>query len=174
MEKYVSIGFTKKCHGFKGDLKVQVDEIYLEDFLKSSVVFLLIKGKHVPYFIEKSRFGNELLLKLEEVDSKEAAHPLTSKELFLQAKQILAKEEREVEIESNLEFEKYIGYTILDTELGAIEKIKEIIEYPQQEMATLIYHEKEILIPLHQQLIEKIDDSQQYIYMNLPKGILDL
>ncbi len=176
MKKYISIGFTKKCHGVKGDLKVQVEDQYFEDFAKANAIFIEVKGKHVPYFIEKIRSGNDLLLKLEEIDSKESAHQLTSKEIFLQPHQILRVEERELEIpeEEKLEFEKYIGYSIIDKELGNIGEIKEVIEFPQQEMAVIFQDEKEIFIPLHQDLLEKIEEKKQYIHMNLPEGLLDL
>ena len=33
MEKYISIGFTKKEHRLKGELKVLVEDEYLEDLL---------------------------------------------------------------------------------------------------------------------------------------------
>ena len=110
MEKYTSIGFTKKCHGVKGELKVIVEEKYLEDFINTTAIFLMIKGKPVPFFVEKIRSGNDLILKLEDIDSKETAHPLNSKEIFLPSNQILKQEERTIAIEPSLEFEKYIGY----------------------------------------------------------------
>jgi 16S rRNA processing protein RimM len=174
MDEYIEIGYTKKCHGVKGELKIQVEDNYLEDFLKAKVVFIEIKGRHVPHFIENVRSGNDLLLKLEEVDSKNVAHELTSKTMFLQPKQVLKKEEREFEVESNLEFEKYVDYTIWDMEQGEIGKIKEVVEFPQQEMAIIFQNEKEILIPLNESLIEKIEDKKQCIYMNLPEGLLEL
>lgn len=174
MEKYTSIGFTKKCHGLKGDLKVMIEDEYLEDFLKSPVIFLSIKGRHLPYFVEKARLGNELLLKLEDVDSKEVAHSLTSKEIFLQSTNILKEEEREFEVVSNLVFGYLVDFTLVDADLGELGKVEEIVEFPQQEMAVITYQEKEVFIPLHENLIEKIDEQKQYIYMNLPEGILDI
>jgi len=177
MKEYISIGFTKKCHGVKGDLKIQIEDQYFEDFAKANVVFLEIKGRHVPYFIENIKNANDLLLKLEEIDSKESANELTSKELFLQPKQIIKEEDRELELveeEEKLAFEKYIGFSIIDEEIGTIGKIEEIVEFPQQEMAIILQDEKEILIPLHQDLIQKIEDKKQCIYMTLPEGILDL
>lgn len=178
MSKYILIGFTKKCYGVKGDLKIQIEDQHLEDFAKANAIFLEIKGKHVPFFIEEIKSGNELLLKLEDVDSKESANALTSKEIFLQSHQILKDEEREFEPEEDdtlaLEFEKYIGFNIIDNDLGEIGKIEEVIEFPQQEMAVILQDEKEILVPLHKDLIEKVEDKKQCIYMNLPEGLLDL
>lgn len=176
MEKYISIGFTKKEHRLKGELKVLVEDEYLEDLLKTPVIFLSIKGRHLPYFVEETKLENEVIIKLEDVDSKEAAHLLSSKEIFLQPANILKKEEKEFEFEnqSNLLFGYLANFTLVDSELGELGKIIEIIEFPQQEMAVISRHEKEVFIPLHENLIEKIDKEKQYIYMNLPEGILDM
>lgn len=174
MEEYTSIGFTKKGHRLKGELKVMVEDEYLEDFLKTPVIFLSINGRYLPYFVEKAGLENELILKLEDVDSKEAARPLSSKEMFLQSANITKKEEKESELESDLIFGHLVNFTLIDTEVGELGKIEDVVEFPQQEMAVISYHEKEVFIPLHERLIEKIDEKKQYIYMNLPEGILDM
>ena len=174
MEKYTSIGFTKKCHRLKGELKVLVEGEYLEDFMKTPVIFLSIKGRHLPFFVEKARLENELILKLEDVDSKEAAHLLSSKEIFLQSANVLKKEERKVEVVSDLFFGHLVDFTLVDTEVGELGKIEEVIEFPQQEMAVISHNDNEVFIPLHESLIEKIDEEKQFIYMNLPEGILDI
>ena len=176
MEKYISIGFTKKEHRLKGELKVLVEDEYLEDLLKTPVIFLSIKGRHLPYFVEEAKLDNELIIKLEDIDSKEAAHLLSSKEIFLQPANLLKEEERELEFEdqSNLLFGYLAGFTIVDLELGELGRIIEVIEFPQQEMAVISHNKNEIFIPINGNLIEKIDKEKQYIYMNLPEGILDI
>lgn len=176
MEKYTSIGFTKKEHRLKGELKVLVEDEYLEDLLKTPVIFLSIKGRHLPYFVEEARLEKEFIIKLEDVDSKEEAHLLSSKEIFLQPANILKEEEKELELEvqSNLIFGHIVDFTLVDSELGELGKIIDVIEFPQQEMAVISHNEKEFFIPIHESLIEKIDEKKQYIYMNLPEGILDV
>ena len=52
--------------------------------------------------------------------------------------------------------------------------IEDIEEYPQQEMAVLKYKEKTILIPLIESFIEREDEANKRIYINLPEGLLDL
>ncbi len=176
MEKYTSIGFTKKEHKLKGELKVLVEDEYLEDLLKTPVIFLSIKGRHLPYFVEEARLEKEFIIKLEDVDSKEAAHLLSSKEIFLQPANILKEDEKELvlEVQSNLLFGHIKDFTLVDSELGELGKILDVIEFPQQEMAVISHNEKEFFIPIHESLIEKIDEEKQYIYMNLPAGILDV
>lgn len=174
MEKYVSIGFTKKTYGTKGELKMKIEEKYVEDFFKASVVFLLISGKKVPFFIENVRFGNALLAKFEDLDSLQDAQSITSKEVFLREKDIVKEEDRQLEVIETLEYKKYESYMICDERVGELGEILEVLEYPQQEMALINYNEKEILIPLSEGLIEEIDEKGKKIRMNLPEGLLEL
>ena len=73
MASFISIGRSKKSYGVKGDLKVSVEAPYGEDFQTANVLFFELKGQKVPYFIEKIGTSPDLWVKLEEVDSKEAA-----------------------------------------------------------------------------------------------------
>jgi 16S rRNA processing protein RimM len=66
-----------------------------------------------------------------------------------------------------------VGYTIVNAgvEIGVISEIE---EYPQQEMATINYNKKDILIPLNEQFIIKLDNKKKVIEMELPEGLLEL
>lgn len=172
MENLVSIGYTKKPHGIKGDLKVQIEEEYLDDLLEAEVIFLEIKGKKVPYFISEAREGNEIMLKFEDIDSREAASELSGKELFMREDDLQTAEQ---ETDDLLEdFTQLIGFQLEDTEWGSIGEIEDVIEYPQQILAVITYKEREVLIPLHPTFIRDILPDQKIIKMELPDGILEL
>ena len=73
-----------------------------------------------------------------------------------------------------MRYKKYVNFEIHDKILGKIGIIEEIIEYPQQEMAAIKFQEKEVLIPLNEQLILTIDAENKVIEMDLPDGLLEL
>nr|HQU60245.1 hypothetical protein [Saprospiraceae bacterium] len=73
METYISVGKTGKTHGIDGELKFFIEDAFLDDFLDAPAVFLTVAGKQVPFFIESVRGESNLIIKLEEVDSREAA-----------------------------------------------------------------------------------------------------
>ena len=175
MSDYQSIGFTKKTYGVKGELKVNIPDKYLEDFAQAEVVFLGLAGRKIPYFIEYINFENPFTVKFEDYNAKEVATELTGKEIFMRTKDLLAEEEKVLEIEAEgLLYEQYVNYIIEDKTHGLLGKIEEIIEYPQQEMAAISIKEKEVLIPLNEQLIINIDDGTKTISMDLPDGLLNL
>jgi 16S rRNA processing protein RimM len=173
MEELVEIGRTKKPHGVKGELKLFVEDAYFEDLLHAKVVFIKVRGTFMPYFVESIRGGQFIILKLEDVDNREDALAIGGKEMALRATDIIEEEEREMEVEG-LTFAHVIGYTIIDQAQGRVGKIEDVVEMPQQEMAEVKFNGKIILIPLHEDFIEKEDENNKELLMQLPEGLLDL
>ena len=172
---YISIGHTRKTHGVHGEMKISIEDRYLEDFLKNERIFLDIKGVKVPYFVASVRGKGELILLLEEVTSKEAAFALQSREIHLREQDLIPDHERELEIEpeETLEYAHVAGFMLVDQTLGEIGPIREVLDMPQQEMAFLDYRGREVLIPLNAQFIVSIDEKNRQLLMDLPDGLLD-
>lgn len=172
---YVNIGHTKKAHGLNGEIKFSISDEYLEDFLKNERIFLSIRSSKIPYFIAGVRGKGELIVQLEDVDNRTSAEALQSKEIFLREQDILQDHDREFETpDTSLKYEKLSGFTIVDKTLGEIGRIDEVLDMPQQEMAFLKYKNREILIPLNEDLIVEVDEKKQSVLMDLPEGLLDM
>lgn len=169
-DKLIGIGFTKKTHGSQGELKVSVKDEYFDDFVNSEVVFINVQGKPLPFFIENLRDAGEILLKIEDVDSPTEAKDLTAKELFLREKDIkLTKKSGQV-----LTFELMVGYELFDENIGLIGKIDAIEAMPHQHLAILEYDGREVFIPLHPQMVVRLDEKAKHLVLRLPDGLLDL
>jgi 16S rRNA processing protein RimM len=174
MEEYILIGHTKKTHGARGELKVFIKDFYLQDFLQTDVIFLTISGKPVPFFVENiSSAGASLILKLEDIDSPDAAKPFTAKEIQLRKSDLVPDEERLLE-EEDSGFERYRGYMARDLEKGEIGEIAEMVEMPGQLVALVYRGAQKIMIPFHDSLIHHIDKTKRTITFQLPEGLLDL
>lgn len=173
IEAVVEIGKTKKPHGVKGELKVFVDDAYFEDLMQVKVVFIKVRGTFMPYFVESIRGGQFIILKLEDINTREDALEIGGKELALREADILEDEERTLEVEG-LEYDHLVGFEIIDAQEGRVGKIEEIIEMPQQEMAMVRYKKKEMLIPLNDDFIIEVRENSQEVLMDLPEGLLDI
>lgn len=174
--QYVNIGYTKKAHGIGGELKLFIEDRFLEDFLKNERIFVDVKGTKVPFFVASVRGKGEMILKLEEVDNRDAAFALQSREVFLREQELIPDHAREMEIEEEegLEYEYLAGFSIIDKNTGPIGVIGEVLDMPQQEMALLTYKNREVLIPLNALLISAIDEKKKTVLMDLPEGLLDV
>jgi 16S rRNA processing protein RimM len=66
-----------------------------------------------------------------------------------------------------------LGYMLYDKE-QALSEIREVIEQPHQVLAKIIYKEKEMLIPINEAFIVKMDAKHKKIILDLPEGLLDI
>ncbi len=172
MEDYVAIGYTQKAHGVQGEIKIEVKPEFLEDFFRGTLFFIEIADKKIPYFIEKIRGKEQLIVKLEDINTREKAKVISSKAIYLRQSDLLEEEEKEFEVAETSVYGAYVGFELKDKELGLIGTIEEVVEYPQQELAVVNYLEKERLIPLNEQFITSIDVKEKVIHLELPEGLL--
>lgn len=170
----IEIGKCGKPHGLNGTLKCQIDERYLDDVLQAKAIFIGVGNNPIPYFIESAREGNSFLVKLEDVNSKEDAETLAHKPIFLREEDLIEHAEEDEDEYSDNRYEKWIGYTLKDEEIGLIGKIEQILSLPGHFTALIMHEEKEILIPLHESLIVKINKEKKELIFNLPLGLLNL
>lgn len=168
----IPIGKTGKTHGVTGALKIFVDDRYLEDFLKADLVFLEVSGKHEPFFIEDIFEANDLLVKFEDLDAPEQAHRYSGKPVFLRLSDLHADPEDNGD--AGDQYERYLGFMVCDIQSGPIAPIEEVIELPQQFLAELAYQDRTILVPMHPDLIKRVDFEKREIWMDLPDGLLEI
>ncbi|MCC6582299.1 MAG: 16S rRNA processing protein RimM [Chitinophagales bacterium] len=161
----IKIGKVLKTHGYKGHLKVFIDEFYMDDFEEMKALFI----NNLPYFIVSKDINSDAqaIISLEEIDSKEKAHPLQGKDIF-------AKDDDLTEILDGEEYDHLVGYEITDKAAGKIGIIEEIVEMPFQFLAKVMKDKKEILIPLNDDFILTIDEKKKQMEMELPDGFLEI
>ena len=167
----VEIGYTKKPHGLNGEIKIQVKDKYLEDFLRSNCVFLDLNGSIIPHFIVDIRNTKHILAQFEDVDSIGEAEKIAGKKILLRSKDLIPEEEKILELDV-LEFAFAEGFMVQDVNLGDLGKILSVEEFPQQEMAFVDYKGKEILIPMIDAFIIEIDKKGNRILVELPEGLV--
>ncbi|MCO6479444.1 MAG: 16S rRNA processing protein RimM [Phaeodactylibacter sp.] len=169
MEEYLKIGRTGKAFGTEGALKFKVEEQFLDDFFDAAVIFIEQMGKPVPFFIEGLHNDAPLIIKLEEVDSRETALGLAGKDVFLRREDIADES-----LEQPFGLTALEGFRVIDQTAGEVGLIEEVLELPQQMVAVVQYQGREVLIPLTGQLILSVDAENREIEMALPEGLLEL
>lgn len=169
MAEYFKIGKLVAVHGLKG-------ELVLKHFLGKKTtlkgletVFIEAKkNEFLPWFIESSSLKNEseIYLKFETVDNREAAMRLVQKELWVQQEVIRKFADKSAPV-------SLLGYTIIN-ESEPLGEILEVIEQPHQLLCRLEIQSKEVLIPVHEASLQKIDHKKKQVVVNLPEGLLDV
>ena len=169
MSEYFKIGKIVAAHGLKGELVLK-HVLGKKTSLKGlQTVFIEDKKKSfLPWFIQSATIKNEVevFLTLEGVEVREAAIKFIQKELWVPEtdfKKFLAKSSP-----INL-----LGFHIIDKnkDLGPI---LELMEQPHQLLARLDIKGKEVLVPLAENFINKIDKKNSQILVTLPDGFLEI
>lgn len=171
-QQYVNIGFTRKTHGVKGELKCSIEEAYEEIVEKKGRVFLDIRGRKVPYFVESIRGAGEPIVKFEEVTNREQALLLQTRDIFLLESDL--PRGFQVEDEESLKYAYVKGFHLIDQTVGDLGVIADVVEMPQQELAVLHYLGREIMIPLNEHFVVSIDAESKKVTTDLPEGLLDM
>ena len=170
--EYTEIGKINKPHGLNGEMKAKIDQRFWNDITEIEAFFLELNGKKTPYFIEYLRGKSNLILKLEEIESKEDASVLTNKRIFLRTQDI-SLTSAEIN-ETGLKFSYLAGYELVDVQSKKKGIINLVEKYPQQEMASVNYNGKISLIPLSEIWITSIDKKNKKVIMDLPVGLIDI
>ena len=161
--EFTDIGYLSKTHGVKGQLILRADkEVYFEEV---KVVFLESSTGLAPHFVKRISPNNVgFIIELEETDTVEKAKLLIGKKIFVDAELVELVEE-----DSN-----WVGFELSDKNFGDIGKVFEVNDNGVQILLSIMHKNKEIILPLVNDFIEKIDETDRKIYYNAPEGLIDV
>lgn len=164
-----NIGRIVSAFGLKGEMIVTHQLGKKIAVSKIKVIFLeQKKDELLPYFIEniRKKGDDELYLKLEGVDTKEAATKYIRRELWMKEEEVQTHTRKNNPI-------GWVGYHVVDQgrDLGPV---LEIIEQPHQVLCRLEIDSKEVLIPINEQSLQSVDHKSRRLMLILPDGLLDV
>ncbi len=162
------LGKVVKPFGFKGDLVLFFDVDDPEQYSELDGLYIEINKTLVLYPISSIRLnGNKATVRFENITPEDSLR-LIGKDLFLPIS-LLPK------LEGNkFYFHEIIGFGVIDKEKGDIGIIESVLENPAQPLFSIKFNQKEILIPIIDKVIDKVDRDAKIIYINAPVGLIDL
>ncbi len=165
-----SLGKITKSHGLKGEVTIYLDVDQPENYKKIDALLLDIKGELIPYDVEKIQIrGKKSILKLKEIHSIEETEKIVNSEVFLPLSAL-------PKLKGNrFYYHEVIDYSIFDNnskqEIG---KIKAIYESTGNDLFAVDHEGVEVLIPIVDEFIEKIDHTNATIFLILPDGLIEV
>lgn len=168
MKDYISIGKFVAVHGLKGVLVLKHALGKQTALHGLKALFVEDGGGYVPWFIEhaKGKSVTEVLIKLEDINSPEAAKKLSQKTIWLTREDFDKQASKSAAI-------TYIGYMVIN--YGApVGNIIEVIEQPHQVLCSVSINGKEAYIPLHSETLKNVDRERREIHVELPEGLLEI
>ena len=169
MTEYFKIGKFVAVYGLHGELLLK-HELGKKTSLKGLPAIFIEEKKNsfIPWFIESTKIKSdeEIYIKLEGLHSREAAIKLSQKEIWV----------------TEPDFKKFaaktapaslLGYTIINNN-EPLGQILELIEQPHQLLCRLEIKGKEVLIPLHEETLQKVNHKKKEVVVELPDGLLEI
>lgn len=164
------LGKIVSKYSFKGEVlvKIDTDEPELYDNMES--VFVALRNNLVPFFIVKCRLHKSQLLRIdfEEVNSEDDADKIMGSKLYLPLS-FLPK------LTGNkFYFHEVVGFKVIDVVHGDIGIIQSVNDTTSQALFEILKEDKQLLIPINDDIITKVDRENQTIYVTTPEGLVDL
>ena len=146
-----------KSYGTEGGVIISAPETDLEE-RANEPVFIEFDGLPVPFFIEEvtPRGGSKYFVKLEDIDSLEAAEELVGKEPWF-------------EDDEDEEGDDIVGYTLCNAggkPVGTVTAFEDIPGNPCLEITG------GALVPCPDELIVKVDNKKKQIWLEIAEGLL--
>jgi len=168
-ENYFYLGLITKTHGYDGKVVAFIDADDPTAYEAMEMVFLNIHGSPVPYFIEeRSLKNNKLIVKFQDISTADEAAGLVKTELYLSLSAL-------PKLSGNkFYYHEVKGFMVTDEAFGPVGAIEEILDYPAQAVMQVFHEGKEVLIPINDAVILKLDRKNKSILIKAPDGLLDL
>lgn len=163
------LGTLTRLSGYRGGFLLVSPKPFSEDFEMPGQVFLQIEGLPVPFFVEEwsVRSDSSLVVRFEEPDSDERAREFLGCTVYAN----LAIEE---ESSGEPSLEDLLGYKVVDADAGFVGVVTDVLYYGENVLFQVDKDGKELLVPVHEDLIEGVDPEAKIIHAILPEGLLGL
>ena len=164
------LGKIAKKFSFKGELLIYLDTDEPELYENMESVFVEFNKNLVPFFIENSSLHKNdfLRVQFEDVDSEEEADSILNCDVYLPLSML-------PKLSGNkFYFHEVIGFEIEDKRLGVFGKIVSINDTTAQPLFEVLNGEVEMLIPMIDQFLIKIDRENKKVIMDLPEGLVEM
>ncbi|MCZ8089631.1 MAG: ribosome maturation factor RimM [Flavobacterium sp.] len=164
------LGKIAKKFSFKGEVLIYLDTDEPELYENMESVFVEFNKNLVPFFIENSSLHKNdfLRVRFEDVDSEAEADKIIGLAVYLPLSML-------PKLSGNkFYFHEVIGFEIEDKRLGVFGKIISINDSSSQPLFEVVNGSVEILVPMIDQFLVKIDRENKKVIMDLPEGLVEM
>ncbi|RKR14437.1 16S rRNA processing protein RimM [Maribacter vaceletii] len=169
-EECFYLGKIVSKYSFKGEVLVKLDTDDPETYENMESVFVSLGNNLVPFFIDKCRLHKSNLLRIdfEEVKTESDADRIMGSKLYLPLAML-------PKLTGNkFYFHEIIGFNVHDSIHGNIGTITGVNDTTSQALFEIEKEDKQILIPVRDEIITKLDRETKTIYVTTPEGLVDL
>lgn len=164
------LGRIVRKHSFKGEVVLKLDTDEPELYQEMESVFVNIGNNMIPFFIKDSLLqkGNQLRVNFETIQSEADADALLKAGVYLPLSMLPKLTGKK------FYFHEIIGFAAEDVAYGAIGTVTGVNDSSAQPLFEIEKEGMQILVPMIDDFIVKIDREKQKILLKTPAGLLDM
>jgi len=164
------LGNIVSKYSFKGEVLVKLDTDDPEIYENMESVFVSLGNNLVPFFIKRCRLHKSNLLRIdfEEVKSESDADRIMKSGLYLPLTML-------PKLTGNkFYYHEIIGFAMIDSVHGDIGIIQSVNDTTAQALFEVEKDGVQLLIPISDDIITKVDRENKRILVTTPEGLVDL
>ena len=164
------IGHIYRKHGFNGDLLVKLDVDNPSKYNKLESVFLEKKGVLIPFFLNYCKLTQKgfLHIHFEGYDKESEIKNLYKCGLYLPLSLLPVMEG------NKFYYHEIENFRAIDSQYGEIGLVQQVVNESVHPLFSIIKGNKEILIPISDDIIKKVDRENKCLYLDCPNGLIDI
>ncbi len=164
------LGKVVSKYSFKGEVLIKLDTDEPDIYENMESVLVSLGNDLVPFFIDRCRLHKSNLLRIdfEEVKDEPTADKLIGSELYLPLTMLPPL------TGNKFYYHEVIGFTILDEVHGDIGVVESVNDNASQDLFEVKKGDKELFIPINDDIINKVDRENKAIHVKAPEGLVDL
>jgi len=164
------LGKIAKKFSFKGEVLAYLDTDEPELYENLESVFVECNNHLVPFFIESSSLHKNdfLRIRFEDMTTEEEAEAILGNALYLPLDRLPKLTGKK------FYFHEVIGFVIEDKKHGIIGKIVSVNDTTAQPLFEVLNGDIEMLIPMVDHFLLKIDRENKKVMMDLPDGLIEM
>jgi 16S rRNA processing protein RimM len=167
---FFEFGKIKKFNRKTGEISIRTNSDDAEEYSSTPLIFIEIDGGLAPFYVAsaKLRDSKTIQVLLEDYASPEKARQ------FMDCPVCLLKKDKKIINDDEFSYDEIIGYEVIDKIHGTIGILEDILDRPEQEILQINFKGKEILIPLVDEIFEKINKSKKQLFIHSPEGLINI
>ncbi|MCX6248877.1 MAG: ribosome maturation factor RimM [Bacteroidetes bacterium] len=169
-DDFYYLGKISKPFGSKGQVAAFLDVDEPLHYRKLESVYLDLDGEWVPFLIASIEIqsGRRALLHFEDVNNAQDAAVYTGREMYLPLNALPPLKGKK------FYYHEVTGFAVIDEIHGTIGFLTKVMDLPKQSLLQIAFGEKELLVPLVDEVILKVDRKKRELHIRAPEGLIDI
>ncbi len=163
------MGYTLRASGVLGEVVIEIDVDDPSRYKKLDSIFIELHGSLVPFFVKATKLnGSALTVKLDGVDKPDDTRDIMKCSVYLPLDKLPKLDDK------RFYYHEIVGYEVIDERFGVVGIAEEILDRLMQPVIKIRSGKDEVMIPLSEGAVKKVDRDERKLYVSSPEGLIEL